>query len=276
VTRAPAGFLAVTALRLLSRLPPSALVALGTPWIPFYAVIRRGTRRRLAGLRSRVPFVVPSPLAYYRMRLRLAALSVRHLAARLGDAPVRVEGEEHFRAATASGKPVALLGWHQGPVELLHRHPEPMAGKPFFIATAAAFSPPLSRWMRSGREQAGKETVNAERLPRALRAWARGGGVLAVMLDQVSGDSAGRLALWNGAVEIPFPRNLWDWLTAGDAALLAVSVRLERRGSVLFRYHPLTRDVESFRGLMEREITGAADQYNWSYPKIRTPETKSV
>ncbi len=271
--RAWAGFLAVAALKLLGLFPPRVLVFLGTPWIPFYILLRKSTRRRLKGLKSRVAFPIPSPLTYYRMRLRIAALSLRHLTGHYNDCLIRMEGEEFYRVACAAGRPVALVGWHQGPVELLHRLPPPLEdGGPFWIATAGGFAAKLSGLLKQGRKQEGKEIADPESLPAALRAWARRRGVLAVMLDQVPGRPKEWLSLWNGAVEIPFPRNLWDWMKSRDALFIGVSARLEKDGSILLSDERLPPEIEDLQRMMETKLADAADQYNWSYPKIRMAE----
>ena len=252
--RAFAGFLAVTALKALGLFPPGFIVALGTPWLPLYALVRR------------------RPLDYYHMRLRIAALSLRHLTGHWNDHPVRIEGATHYEAALESGKPVALLGWHQGPVELLHHIPPgPVDGRPFFIATARGFSPSLTGLMRQGREQGGRRAVLMNEQSPALRAWIRRCGVMAVMVDQVPGKPEDWLPLRNGAVEIPYPKKLLDWMRNQDAIFIAVSTRLENDGAISFRYAPVQPDAESLRTMMEMAIAQAADQYNWSYPKIRNP-----
>ena len=263
--RSLAGWLAVAALKFLSQFPPHWIVAMGTPWLPFYALCRPSIRQRL----GRLPHPLTS-LAYYRMRLRLAALSLRHLTGHENDVPVRVKGEEHYHAALATGKPVALLGWHQGPVELLHRIPSiPENGRPFFIFTAGGFAPRLTQLLRRGRKQSGKQIVSPESQHAALRSWARQSGVLAVMMDQVPGRPRDWLSLWNGKVELPCPRNLMDWLSERNAVCLAVSTKLEEDGSIVFEYQPVQPDEKNLGLLIEKAIAAAPEQYNWSYPKIR-------
>ncbi len=267
-----AGFLAVFVLKLLSRLPPGLIITIGSPFLPIYVFCRHSLRERLRSLQNLVSFSVPTPLAYYRMRLRIAALSLRHLTGHIDDVSIRVEGEEHYLSALTSGKPVALLGWHQGPVELLHRIPAvPQDGRPFFIFTAGGFAPMLTQLMRNGREQSGKQTVPMDVQHSALRSWARQHGVLAVMVDQVPGRPKDWISLWNGKVEIPHPRNLMDWLGERNAVCLAVSVGLEKDRSVLFRYQPVQANEKSLGRVMEKAISEVPDQYNWSYPKIRFP-----
>ena len=250
--RALAGFAVVAMLRILGLFPPRFIVALGTPWLPIYAILRRKS------------------FTYYHMRLHLAALSLRHLTGHWNDCPTPIEGEEHYLIALASGKPVALLGWHQGPVELLHHVPPvPKDGRPFFIATAQGFTPLLTRLMRQGREQPGKQTVLVNEQSPALRTWVRQQGVLAVMVDQVPGTPEDWFSLWQGEVEIPYPKKLLDWMRDQDAVFIAVSARLKNHDSILFRYEPVQPDAEGLQRLMETAIAEAKDQYNWSYPKIR-------
>jgi len=266
--RTLAGVLAVAVLKLLSRFPPNLIVALGTPWLPFYALCRRSVRQRLNSLYSKVSNF-PKPLAYYRMRLRLAALSLRHLTGYDDDLSVRVDGEEHYRAALVNRRPVALLGWHQGPVEMLHHLPPALDQRPSFILTGTGFAPALTRLLDRGRQQTDKRTISLQAQSAALRAWVRQRGVLAVMIDQVPGRPLHWLSLLNGKVEIPCPGNLVEWLREHNATCLAVSVRLDEDG-ILFRYQPVVPEIKALERLMEIGIGEAPGQYNWSYPKIRT------
>ena len=264
-----AGFLAVTTLKILALLPPGIIVALGTPLLPVYALFRIQTRRRLkhAGVR----FPPPPPFAYYRTRLKLAALSLRHLTGKHDDMPVQVEGEDLYDAALATGKPVVLLGWHQGPVELLHHLPY-NDGRPFYIITAAGFASPLSRLLEQGRERNGKQVVASEDVQHALRNLARKSGVLAVMVDQVPGQPSDFFSLWNDTVQIPRTSELLAWLKNHEALFLAVTVQLEKNDSILFRYLPVEADEKSLGLLLEKSLEENPSQYNWSYPKIRIRE----
>ena len=264
--RSTAGFLAVTTLKILAILPPGIIVALGTPLLPIYALFRVQTRRRLKQMQVWVPHS-PTPLTYYRTRLKLAALSLRHLKGKLDDMPIQVEGEELYDAALATGKPVVLLGWHQGPVELLHHLPY-CDGRPFYIITAAGFARSLSRLLEKGRERKGKQVVASEDVYHALRNLARKSGVLAVMVDQVSGQPSGFFFLWNNAVQIPRIAELLTWLKNHEALFLAVTVRLEKKDSILFRYQPVEPDEKSLGLLLEKSLEENPSQYNWSYPKI--------
>ena len=261
--RSLAGLISTAALRLLGTLPPGVIVALGSPLLPFYALIRPQTKRRLRSL----PVPVPT-LPYYRMRLRLAALSLRHLTNHPNDLTVRIEGEEHYHAALASGKPVALLGWHQGPVELLHRIPPASNDdRPFYILTAEAFSLALTGLLKQGRTQPGKTMVDSDRSA-ALRDFIRRNGLLAVMVDQVPGDPSDFFSLWNGSVKIPRTGELLEWLRNQGSLLVAVTVSLEKEDTVLFRYHPVN-GLEDLEALLEKSLAENPLQYNWSYPKIR-------
>src|SRR5215217_7465826 len=105
------GVLAVSILRVLGHLPQPLVLALGTLFLPLYIPFRCATRARLRRLG------IPA-FAYYRTRLRLALLSLRHLLGLPDGLEVRIEGVELYEAALATGRPIVLLGWHQGPVEL--------------------------------------------------------------------------------------------------------------------------------------------------------------
>jgi lauroyl/myristoyl acyltransferase len=269
--RALAGRLAVGILNVLGRLPTGAALALGTALLPLYVPFRVRTRRRLRSLHPPV-----GALAYYRMRLRLALLSLRHLRG-LPDGLARaVGGEAHYRAALESGRPVVLVGWHQGPVELLHRIPaEAAPHNPFFVMTAGAFAPALAGLMRAGRSGPGKSALTpGDRA--GLRRWARARGVLALMIDQVPGEADAWLDACGGSVRLPWPARLVEWLRARDAVWLAVETRWRPGNRVSFDYRVLKE--EGRRAEIARLVTdglrASADQYNWSYGKIGVEDSR--
>jgi lauroyl/myristoyl acyltransferase len=262
-----AGKLAVHFLALAGLLPIRLTFALGALLLPLYVPFRRATRARLRRLDPPV-----SPLAYYRMRLRLALLSLRHTLGRPDGCTVIVEGAELLEVALASGKPVALLGWHQGPVELLHRIPADAAtraGRKVLVMTAGAFSPALSAWMARGRASSGTTVVRPDETA-MLRDWIRDAGVLAAMVDQVPGAPEHWLRLRGGTVSLPWPGRLMEWIAAREPECLVVAVRWEPGDRIVFRYERIgaaTLREDSGR-LMEEAIRQAPEQYNWSYPKV--------
>ena len=215
---------------------------------------------------------------YYRMRLRLALLSLRHLLRLPDGCTVTIEGEEHYRAALASGRPVLILGWHQGPVELLHRipHESPLAtGRPAFLLTAKAFAPALTELMKSGRGASRSSATSKEILhPHSLaglRRWEKEKGILAMMIDQVPGEPEEWLAPLRGSVQLPYPGRLLDWLSEKDAEVLVVTVRLETNNRIHFRYALSEAKIlrEDLPFHLDRSLRAGSEQYNWSYPKIR-------
>lgn len=259
------GGLAVFALELAARLPMRLALALGGALLPLYAPFRFATRRKLRALRPPV-----GPLAYYHMRLRLALLSVRQATGREDGYRRAIEGEDLYSRVLSSGKPVLLLGWHQGPVELLHAIPAAASsGRPFFVVTASAFSPVLAEWMARGRERTGVRVVRPEETGK-LRAWAREGGVLAVMIDQVPGRPEEYLSLRDGAMNVPWPGRLIDWALARNPEILVVSARLAGGRRVAFRYARCRAESakEDVRDLMDDALARAPEQYNWSYGKV--------
>jgi lauroyl/myristoyl acyltransferase len=276
ILRRSAGWLSVWILNVLARFPNPAVTAVGSLLLPLYIPFRGRTRERLRRLTPPVP-----PLAYYRMRLRLALLSLRHILGKPDGCRAIIEGGDLYRAALASGNPVALLGWHQGPVELLHRLPADHASrdgsretgenppKKFFLLTASAFSPALTEWITSGRRLHETTVVRPDDMA-ALRTWARGNGVLAVMVDQVPGEPEEWLVVGNGRIALPYPARLLEWITARNPVIIAVSVRCEPGNRIVFRYERIhsgsvKNDVER---LMGNAINQAPEQYNWSYPKV--------
>lgn len=273
------GRLSVGLLNAIGRLPVRWSFALGRLLLPLYVPFRVGTRSRLRNL----PLPV-EPRAYYRMRLRLALLSLRQLLGREDAGTIGVEGSGLYADALASGNPVVLLGWHQGPVELLHRIPARNAQRvadrhPFSVMTASAFSPALAEWMARGRTAEGISVIRPAESSRisALRAWAKAEGpsrVLAVMIDQVPGVPEGFWSLHDGAIRIPRPERLLAWIARQRAECLAVSVRLEPGDRIVFRYDRVRPDVwkEDLSHMLESAIARAPEQYNWSYGKIVVPD----
>ncbi|HLU70383.1 MAG TPA: hypothetical protein VKZ88_06400 [Fibrobacteria bacterium] len=286
-----AGHLAVGLLTAITRMPLVLTRSIGTFLLPAYLPFRRRTRAKLA---RHCPGV--SPFRYYRTRLHLALLSARHIRNRPDGCRHVAENATLLTEALAQGRPVVLLGWHQGPVELLHRIPAmhlDRIGKRtgvkrgLSLLTASAFSAPLADWMTSGRE-AGRTAPTRVIRPGdmlALRSWARSRGVLAVMVDQVPGTPEDTLVPGPGLPALPWPRRLLDWIGTQDPVFLAVTARwhpahahgLDR---IVFRYHALTADAPSPVGLkvaighlMQAALRAAPEQYNWSYGKIGTAET---
>jgi lauroyl/myristoyl acyltransferase len=267
------GLLSVALLRLVACLPLRVATQAGLCLLPVYIPLRHITCERLRRLGL-------SPPAYYRTRLRLALLSLRHLLGKPDGLKVRVEGGELYAAAQATGRPIVLLGWHQGPVELLHRVPSRSTGRPFFVMTAGAFSPVLARLMANGRaegrasgaERGAKAVIRPDSLS-GLRAWERDRGVLAVMVDQVRGRPEEWLSFRAGpraVAHAPWPKRLLEWVLERRPEVLAVSARLE--GNVVrFRYEAVDPNAlkEDVAAKIEAALARAPTQYNWSYPKMR-------
>ena len=265
------GFFVVLILKVLGRLPLWIPLALGTTLLPFYIPFRRRTRARLRQL-STIDLRV-APLPYYRMRLRLALLSLKHLLGLPDGCTVTIEGQEHYDAALASGKPVVILGWHQGPVELLHRIPQsdPKAvGRLAFLMTAKAFSPALTELMKSGRAGIGKEILHPQSLA-GLRRWEKEKGLLAMMIDQVPGEPEESMSLFKDKVSIPYPGKLLEWIAGRNPSIVTVSVRWEKGNCIVFRYSPVDsgNPKEDITQFMESCLRATPNPYNWSYPKIR-------
>jgi lauroyl/myristoyl acyltransferase len=260
------GLLSVALLRLVARLPLRVATQAGLWLLPAYIPLRPFTRGRLRRLGL-------SPRAYYRIRLRLALLSLRHLLDRRDGLRIAVEGEGLYAAALATGRPIVLLGWHQGPVELLHRVPSKGAARTFFVLTAGAFSPVLAGLMARGRasRDGAKAVIRPDSLS-GLRAWERDKGVLAVMVDQVRGRPEEWLSARAGSVSVhvPWPKRLVEYVLERRPEVLIVSVRLDG-GTARFRYE--RADTDSVKAdvaaKLEAALGAAPLQYNWSYPKIR-------
>lgn len=279
--RRAAGVVAVALLKGVASLPLPLVLAAARPLVPFYLLLRPRTAARLCraapGKRAAFTF----PFAYYLMRVRLAWLSLRHHL-NLPDGCTRiVENADLYHAALRSGRAVVLLGWHQGPVELLHRipHADPLAaGRAKLLMTASAFAPALAHFMHAGRAVDGKEIIRPGDVT-ALRRWARGKGVLAVMIDQVPGRPEDWIPIADSGLQAPYPARLMKWIEARAPERLVVTVHWERGkhpgGVIRFRYLPVTNmPVKSgvVANMRLSETFGQERrQYNWSYPKIREP-----
>lgn len=231
---------------------------------------------------------------YYRVRLNLLLMGLRAHGRPVTAAFPRIgmEGEAHYARALASGRPVALLGLHSGPWELLHRLPPAPADRPFAIATAPAFAPALTAYMAEGREGEGKRVfwagsagskggaaskglAGSKSLEAGLRGLLSSKGVLALMIDQVPrpGGESEYLDLW-GSIRMPYPGRLLRFLEARGCLFVPVSVRLAE-GSAVFRYHGAWEDAapDRVRAFLEGAVAAAPDQWNWSYPGLKAKRT---
>lgn len=265
--RNAAGHVAVRMLRLIARCPWPLVRACGNVLLPVYILLRARTRPNLRRLSPPLP-----PLAYYRMRLRLAWLSLRHAEGLPDGCSRHVEGMDVLDDALSGHRHVVLLGWHQGPVELLHALPvQHLRARgnttPCYVMTASAFSPALAEWMAACRAADGTIVLDPGNRD-GLRAFARDGGVLALMADQVPGDPEDRIALRDGT-SAPFPSRLVAWLAALRPAFVAVSVRLDGN-AIRFRCRPLDagNPKPSLAACVSDALHAAPEQYNWSYGKI--------
>ena len=264
-----AGALAVGVLNIIGRLPIKISLALGSLLLPLYVPFRFRTRAKLRDLHPPV-----SAFTYYRMRLRLALLSVQHALGRPDGCETKVEQGGFFADVLSSGKPVLLFGWHQGPVELLHRIPALTAkDRARFVMTSTAFSPVLAEWMARGRQRTGVTVIRPGETS-ALRDWTRSHGILAVMVDQVPGAPEEFLSLRGGTVRIPWPGRFVAWAMTRDPEILVVSTRVTDEG-IVFRYDRISSEAlkdsvkDAVGKLMDAALSKAPGQYNWSYGKIR-------
>lgn len=271
--RRAAGRAAVAILKGISRLPIPLVHAAALPFIPFYLALRPRVAARLWSAAPHA-FTAPAfPFAYYSMRVRLALLSLRHLLRRADGCTYVVENEDLYHAALRSGSPVVLLGWHQGPVEQLHRIPHAApaaAGRTKVLMTAGAFAPALADFMHAGRALDGKEIARPGDV-KALRRWEREKGILAVMIDQAPGRPREWLPVGSSGLRAPYPARLMEWIEARAAERLFVTVRWEPGNVVRFRYLPVAGPLKSsaFACMTMTETFGSSRlQYNWSYPKI--------
>lgn len=290
-----AGALAVLLLRALGSVQVEGAQSLLSPLLSWYPRLRRRQAARLRACFSASPYAQTLVIRdYYRTRLGLLLSGLRAHGRPVTAAfpRLRVEGEGIYARALASGKPVVLLGLHAGPWELSHRIPAAPSNRPFAILTAPAFAPALTSYMAAGRERDGKRILwvgagaggGGERsLESGLRSLLDSRGVLAVMSDQHPGppETCEYLELW-GRIRAPYPGRLLRFLSARGCAFVPVSARLARDGDVsksesgtgkyeaVLTFHGTWDEAgpERVRAFLEAAISGAPDQWNWSYPKI--------
>lgn len=253
--------------------PASLSVPALRPLLPAYPLLRSAQARRLEALFAASPFADRLTVAaYYRRRLELLLRGLALHGRPLDRSRMSVSGEEHYREALESGRPVALMGLHMGLLEILHRFPAAPEGRPFRILTAPAFSPALSGYLAWGRERDGKRVLDNDAVGPGLREVAAGKGVLAFMADQHPGKPEAFLRLW-GRIEMPWPARLMGFLARQGFLVLPVATWQGADGGTDFRYHaPLAPggDPEpALRAFLEGAIAGAPDQWNWSYGKLR-------
>jgi lauroyl/myristoyl acyltransferase len=290
-----AGALAVHLLRALGAIPARLAHACLAPALTPYPRLRGRQARRLRACFSVSPFAKSLDVeTYYRSRLALLLSGLRAHGRPVTEAfpHLRVEAEEAYARALASGRPVVLLGLHAGPWELSHRLPAAPSNRPFAILTAPAFAPALTAFMAAGRERDGKRILwvggGGERgLEAGLRSILDSRGVLAMMADQHPGpaEACEFLSLW-GRIRSPYPGRLLRFLASRGCVFVPVSTRLEPDGAVpgkdgagdegetaVLTYHGTWDEAgpERVSGFLERAIALAPDQWNWSYPKV-SPE----
>jgi lauroyl/myristoyl acyltransferase len=298
------GYLGVLVLRSIQPIPIALLNAGLSKLLPFYPRLRPGQSIRLKNCFSALSFQNSIDVkSYYQMRLKLLLTGIHYHGQSMDPSLLDITGLEHYRKALDSGRPVALLGFHSGVLELLHRIPEKPAGKPFLILTAPAFAPALTTFMAKGRIKDGKEIIwNRTNQPMeshlghpfytGLRLLVKQKGVLAMMVDQhpEPQKNSKPLILW-GRIVVPYPVRLLKFLINQDFIFVPVTTILQSTGKSSFTYHPIWdfgkeqnsqkqphpgTDIHArLQKFLENEICTKPDQWNWSYPKIRLSEKRS-
>lgn len=201
--------------------------------------------------------------AYGRYWGEFLALAAR--PARLDGLAVRVEGEEHLRAAAARG-PVCAFTGHIGNWDMAARL---VARRlPNFAVVAEELEPPgLFHFFVKAREGAGCSVIPAERGGLRLYRYLRGGGHVGIVGDRVFGAGARAVPFLGGSRD--FPAAGMDLARRAGAAI--VPIFLVRDGSgYRLRIHPQLPagedPVASFGRVLESEILMFATQWCLLYP----------
>ncbi len=201
--------------------------------------------------------------AYGRYWGEFLALAAR--ASRLERLAVRVEGEEHLRAAAASG-PVCILTGHLGNWDL---GAQLVARRlPNFAVVAEELRPPARfRLFVRARQRAGCAVIPAERGGVRLYRHLHRGGHAGMLADRVFGSGARAVSFLGGRREFP-SAGLQLARRAGAVLLPAFLVR-EGRGyrlRILPPLPPAEDPVESFARVLEVEVCAFAEQWCVLYP----------
>jgi lauroyl/myristoyl acyltransferase len=201
--------------------------------------------------------------AYGRYWGEFLALAAR--PARFDRLVVRVEGEEHLRAAVARGPVCAVTGhvgnWDMAAAFVARR-------LPCFAVVAEELEPPaLFRLFVSARERAGCFVIPAERGGVRLYRHLRGGGHAGMVADRVFGLGSRIVPFLGGTRE--FPAAGMELARRAGASIVPVFL-LRHGGGYWVRIHPelppQEDPVAAFARVLEAEARSFAAQYCLLYP----------
>jgi Kdo2-lipid IVA lauroyltransferase/acyltransferase len=252
-------------------------------WVPFGACVAIGAvAGRLSGrispargvVRANLVAMQPGPnrarhrvsdvfSAYGRYWGEFLALAAR--PGRLDRLAVRVEGEDHLRAAAARGA-VCIATGHLGNWDLGSR----LAARrlPRLAVMAEQLAPPsLFRFFSRIREAGGCRVIPADRGGLRLYRHLRQGDHAAILADRVFGSGVRGVAFLGGEREFP-AAGLDLALRAGASVVPAFLVR--ERGGYRLRFYPAVSGSEDpvayFARCLETEVRMFAGQWCLLYP----------
>jgi KDO2-lipid IV(A) lauroyltransferase len=193
---------------------------------------------------------------------------------------LRVEGEEHLKAALAEGRGALCLGAHYGNWELLAAA-HARIGVPLSVVVRPLDNPWLEALLARGRERSGLRLIPKRQAVRGVRAALGRGECVGILLDQ----NAGR-----DGVFVPFFGHLAS--TSRSLAVLALKTRAPVVPGFIRRLpsgeHRVTvepalplvvtgdhvRDVEvntaRFTETIERHVRAQPDQWFWVHRRWKT------
>jgi KDO2-lipid IV(A) lauroyltransferase len=201
--------------------------------------------------------------AYGRYWGEFLALAAR--PARFDRLTVRVEGEEHLRAAAALG-PVCAVTGHLGNWDLAARFVASRLPR-FAVVAEELEPPPLFRLFVSARERAGCIVIPAERGGVRLYRHLRGGGHAGIVADRVFGAGSRTVPFLGGTRE--FPAAGMDLARRAGASIVPVFL-LRQGGGYRVHIHPQLPPwedpVAAFARVLGAEARLFAAQYCLLYP----------
>lgn len=240
--------------------------------LPIYRNITLGRSTPLQKLLSTYPHKKLKIETYYRVRLANYANMLLQHQTPLSNEKIRLQGYSTYKDALKKNQTIVLLGLHMGCYELLYKAPcPPEQKKPFLIGGAKVFSKNLESYLYQNRCKKPKEFIFIEHQAIALKLWLKKKGVLCVMIDQNAEQSMQAL-LWK-RLTVPFPARLYQFLSHFEVICIPTYTYFENKVHSIFyeqsfssKEKNLSQWKEWHQDFLERAVSLAPYQWNWSYP----------
>ncbi len=281
-----AGYLCIILIHLFRLIPLYISRYICLSLLPLYRLLRYPHTSRIKNLWQRLPFSKQLKIGtYYRQRLNIYLNLLYSHGKGPSDTTLTIVDGPYFQEAFKTGRPILLCGIHSGPFEWLYKSPQApeikTGHRPFFTLTASSFSPPLTRYMQTGRLLDGKRAILNNRIQGVLPVIIRQKGILAVMVDQMPGEDKDFITLWD-QIKVPVHLKLVSWMAQQGALILPITSYLDDNGKPVAAFHPHLNSgtinnkaglENTLRQFLEQAIEEHPLQWNWSYPGLRSVGT---